>query len=117
MKLAFLDLVPANLRPFVISGLIILGPSITAKLTTSSIKEWSQRRLNRLKDKENTTAVITRVEAFRRIGGLFIWFTGVIILVSPQFLLKQVNVPTVLLNWKKTRTLKQSTLGFAIGNG
>ncbi|MFB6290531.1 MAG: mechanosensitive ion channel family protein, partial [Candidatus Bipolaricaulia bacterium] len=68
--------------PLIKSGIIVVATYIVAKLTTYLLDRWANRRLNQLKDKERTTAVTTRMEVFRRVAGIFVWFIGLTVLVA-----------------------------------
>ncbi|MBS3792554.1 mechanosensitive ion channel family protein [Candidatus Bipolaricaulota bacterium] len=82
MKSEIISLVGSPFWLPIKSGIIVVATYMGAKLTRYLLDRWSQRRLNQLKDKQKTTAVTTRMEVFRRVGGLFVWFVGIIILVS-----------------------------------
>ncbi|MFP4136292.1 MAG: mechanosensitive ion channel family protein [Candidatus Acetothermia bacterium] len=61
---------------------VILGATLlAARFTSFLLHRWSERYVNGLEDKERTTAVTTRMEVFRRIGRIFVWFVGLIVLV------------------------------------
>ncbi len=67
--------------PAIKAGIILIATFLVARLTSFALYRWSRRYIGGLKDKERTTAVNTRVEVFRRVAGIFIWFIGVIVLV------------------------------------
>jgi len=67
--------------PAIKAGIILIATFLLARLTSFALYRWSRRYIGGLKDKERTTAVNTRVEVFRRVAGIFIWFIGVIVLV------------------------------------
>jgi len=68
--------------PAIKAGFIVVITYLVARITTYSLARWSRRRLEQLKDKEKTTAVTTRMEVFRRVAGVFVWFIGIIVLVA-----------------------------------
>jgi len=71
---------------------ILLGTYIVAKLTTFLLGRWSRRRLNQLRDKERTNAVTTRVEVFKKVAVVFVWFVGIIVLVSQFPVVRSIGV-------------------------
>ncbi|MFW6111933.1 MAG: mechanosensitive ion channel family protein [Candidatus Bipolaricaulota bacterium] len=76
------QLVSSPFWPLVKSAVILLATYLVASLTRYLLDRWSRRRLKELKDKQKTTAVTTRMEVFRRVGGVLVWFTGIIVLVA-----------------------------------
>ena len=68
--------------PLIKTGFIVVITYLVSKTLTYLLGRWSRRRLDQLKDKEKTTAVTTRMEVFRRVAGIFIWFIGIIVLVA-----------------------------------
>lgn len=82
MKSEITNLMGSQFWILIKSGLIIVATYLVARVTKFLLDRWSQRRLAQLKDKQKTTAVTTRMEVFRRVGGLFVWFIGIIILAS-----------------------------------
>ncbi|MBS3814802.1 mechanosensitive ion channel family protein [Candidatus Bipolaricaulota bacterium] len=86
------QLVSSPFWPLVKSAVILLATFLVASLTKYLLDRWSRRKLSQLKDKQKTTAVTTRMEVFRRVGGVLIWFTGIIVLVAQFPVVKSLGI-------------------------
>ncbi|MCF7876223.1 mechanosensitive ion channel family protein [Candidatus Bipolaricaulota bacterium] len=67
--------------PAVKAGIILMATFLIARIANYLLARWSRRYVKSLKSREKFTAVTTRMEVFRRVAGVFVWFIGIIVLV------------------------------------
>lgn len=67
--------------PLVKAGVILAVTFLAARVVSFLLRRWSERYVKGLIDKEKTSAVTTRMEVFHRVGRIFVWFIGLIVLV------------------------------------
>lgn len=92
MSSVFKDITSLAVWPLIKAAMVLLVTSVAARMASYVVARWSKRTLNKLRDKQKTSAVQTRNEVLKRLTSLLVYLAGVIVLVSQYPQVKNLGV-------------------------